>query len=264
EVDAVLDGEGEDPEEAEPREGDGHREGRHAEQARQGLHVGDRDRLLLGADHRDGHDRRVGLEREAHEALAELLQLVALPDELVAAGGVGVEAPGVVAVGVEPRRDAQHALVDLVLKGVDRAWQRVRDGARERDDRCEHHQWRTLAKVSSRLKRGVKPAARWKASPSSTHGYLRKSIAPGGVWESPSRKRRPKTARATGSGSGTAVPPVARLATFRGTAPGPATLNTPCVPLCSASATASATSSSWMNCHIGLKPMMVGTQRCER
>ncbi len=70
----------------------------------------------------------------------------------------------------------------LDLEGVDRARQCVRDGTRERDDRGEHYQCRTLAKMSSRLKRGVNPVARWNASPSSTHGYLRKSMAPGGVW----------------------------------------------------------------------------------
>ena len=64
---------------------------------------------------------------------------------------------------------------------------------------------------------------------------------------------------ASGSGSGTGVPPVSRIATLTGTAPGPATLKTPCAPVWSASATAYATSSSWMNCIIGLKPMMVGT-----
>ena len=65
--------------------------------------------------------------------------------------------------------------------------------------------------------------------------------------------------RATGSGNGMAVLPASRMATFSGTAPGPVRLNTPCVPDWSARATASATSSSWMNCIIGLKPMMVGT-----
>ena len=42
----------------------------------------DRRRLLLGADHRDRHDRRAGLEREPHEAVAELGELVALRERL--------------------------------------------------------------------------------------------------------------------------------------------------------------------------------------
>src|SRR5262249_40164532 len=56
-----------------------------------------------------------------------------------------------------------------------------------------------------------------------------------------------------------AAPPVSRMATLSGTAPGPTTLKMPLSPASSAPAIASATSSSWMNCIMGLKPMIVGT-----
>jgi len=90
-------------------------------------------------------------------------------------------------------------------------------------------------------------------------GYFTKSRAPGGRWYRPSRKRPSMVLRAIGSGSGTAVPPVSRIATFNGTAPGPVTLKMPRIPVSSVRPMASARSSSWMNCTIGLKPMMVGT-----
>jgi hypothetical protein len=46
--------------------------------------------LLLGADHRHRHDRGPGLEGEAHEAEAEVLELVALGERLAdAAGALG-------------------------------------------------------------------------------------------------------------------------------------------------------------------------------
>src|SRR5262245_10217059 len=57
------------------------RKRRHAQQARQRLDV-DRRRLLLGADHRNRHDRRGHLQREPHEPRAELGQLIALRERL--------------------------------------------------------------------------------------------------------------------------------------------------------------------------------------
>src|SRR5262249_58766341 len=118
------------------------------------------------------------------------------------AEGVGVEAPLVVAVRIEPRRDAEHALVDVALQRRDRAGHAVGHDAGEGGDRGEH-QWRTLAKMSSREKSGVKPVARSNAPPSTVQAYLRKSSAPDGVGKSPSRKRRAESARANGTGEGT-------------------------------------------------------------
>jgi hypothetical protein len=75
ELDVILDGQ---------RYGrEDEREGRHAEEPAEGLPVPERRRLLLRADHRDRHDRRSGLEREAQEAEAELLEDVALREALV-------------------------------------------------------------------------------------------------------------------------------------------------------------------------------------
>src|SRR3984957_9756181 len=53
-----------------------------AEDASDGLEVGDRDVLLFAADDRDGDDRRVGLDGESHEAEAELGELVAVVEGL--------------------------------------------------------------------------------------------------------------------------------------------------------------------------------------
>src|SRR5262249_43514123 len=97
--------------------------------------------------------------------------------------GLGVEAPGVVAVRVQPRRNARHPVVDLLLE-AGRVRQRGRRDPREERDGVRHARAyrRTLAKTSSSEKRGVNPVACWKRRPSSVHGYLRKFIAPGGVW----------------------------------------------------------------------------------
>ena len=53
-----------------------------AEQLGERLQVQQRRRLLLGADDADRHDGRPRLEREPHEAEPELLQLVALREQL--------------------------------------------------------------------------------------------------------------------------------------------------------------------------------------
>jgi hypothetical protein len=77
-------------------------------------------------------------------------------------------------------------------------------------------------------------------------------------------KARSISGRSNGSGSGHADPPVSRIATETGTAPGPTMLKTPWSPCSSASAIASDTSSSWMNWSIGSKPITVGTRRWRR
>jgi hypothetical protein len=54
----------------------------HAQQLGERLQVAHGHVLLLGADHRHGHDGRPGLEREAHETKAERGHLVALIEGL--------------------------------------------------------------------------------------------------------------------------------------------------------------------------------------
>ena len=77
----------------------------------------------------------------------------------------------------------EQALVDVVLDVPDGLREEVRDTAGERGERRAHaDQWRTLAKMSSRVKSGRKPVVRSKRLPSTVQGYLRKSIAPVGVW----------------------------------------------------------------------------------
>src|SRR5439155_10881941 len=83
EEDAILDRQRKRTEQPEPRPRERDRKRRHAEQPGERHEVRDRDRLLLGADDGDRDDRRVGLERKPHEPVAELLQLIALPEELV-------------------------------------------------------------------------------------------------------------------------------------------------------------------------------------
>src|SRR6266568_2443838 len=114
EVQVVAGGEGEPQRRPE-------RQGRHGEQPRQRLQVDERGRLLLGSDHADGHDGRVGLQREPHEAEPEVLQLVPLVKRLVQAANalredeqrlVGGQQPAAVLGGphhlAEARIEARH------------------------------------------------------------------------------------------------------------------------------------------------------------
>src|SRR5262249_18551034 len=59
EVDVVLHGKRDQPQQAQPRPGERHRERGHAEKLAQPTQVGDGGRLLLGADDRDRHDGAV-------------------------------------------------------------------------------------------------------------------------------------------------------------------------------------------------------------
>src|SRR5215470_15687694 len=78
EVEPVLGGERQDREEGGDR---AHRKGGRADELRERTDV-HRRRLLLGADDGNRHDRRAGLEREAHEPEAEVLELVTARERL--------------------------------------------------------------------------------------------------------------------------------------------------------------------------------------
>src|SRR5260370_11423097 len=52
------------------------RKRRHSQQPGEPIEVGDRDVLFLAADDRNGHNGRICLDRESHEAKAKVCQLV--------------------------------------------------------------------------------------------------------------------------------------------------------------------------------------------
>src|SRR5213080_452274 len=73
EVNAILDGQGNDERRGEGGDGRPH-------QPRQPGRVGEQRRLLLGPDHRHRYDRGAGPEGDVHEAVSELEQPIALPE----------------------------------------------------------------------------------------------------------------------------------------------------------------------------------------
>lgn len=75
-VEVIFDGEGEEAEGTEEGEGGGDGEGGDAEEACEGFEVVEGGGLFFGADDADGDDGEVVLEGEAHEAEAEVLELV--------------------------------------------------------------------------------------------------------------------------------------------------------------------------------------------
>src|SRR6266404_6996838 len=92
---------------------------RDADELADRAHAADERVDLLGADHRNRHDRRPMTERQAHEAAAERLQHVTLGEELREPRDALGEEPDELAVpqqalGVRPaREDAADALVEL-------------------------------------------------------------------------------------------------------------------------------------------------------
>src|SRR5260370_17917385 len=58
------------------------RKRRHSQQPGEPIEVGDRDVLFLAADDRNGHNGRICLDRESHEAKAKVCQLVTAVERL--------------------------------------------------------------------------------------------------------------------------------------------------------------------------------------